>query len=131
MYFCTNGLVEYGMKILVCGSRNWTNEDQIAEVLSEYIQDWPLDRDEPTIMHGTAKGADSMAGRLGLELGFWVEEYPADWDKHGRSAGPIRNIEMLDMKPDLVLAFQVGKSRGTQHTIDHARKRGIPVRVFK
>jgi hypothetical protein len=36
---------------------------------------------------------------------------------------------MLDTKPDLVLAFQRDGSRGTQHTIDEARKRGIPVEV--
>jgi hypothetical protein len=54
---------------------------------------------------------------------------PADWKTHGRSAGPKRNLMMLDMKPDLVLAFWDGKSPGTKHLIENARKRGIPVRM--
>ena len=56
---------------------------------------------------------------------------PAEWDKYGRSAGPIRNIQMLDMKPVLVLAFyNKVESKGTSHTVTEAKKRRIPVKIF-
>lgn len=116
------------MKILVCGSRNWEDRYKIVEVFAGLVHG---SLEPITIIHGAAKGADQLAGTTAKEYGLEVEEYPADWDKYGRRAGPIRNLEMLDQEPDLVLAFQVGKSRGTQHTIDHARKRGIPVKVYK
>lgn len=119
------------MKILVCGSRGWTDRKTIRAVLMDYIRDWPLDADEPVVMHGAARGADEIAGEEALDLGFWVEEYPADWESEPRRAGILRNLTMLNQEPDVVLAFQINGSRGTQHTIDEARRRGIPVMVFE
>ena len=58
-----------------------------------------------------------------------VTRYLADWKRYGSGAGPIRNDKMLALKPDLVLAFWNGYSRGTLHTIKGARKLGIEVRV--
>lgn len=118
------------MKILVCGSRDWTDRAAIRDRLLEIIESWPLFADEPTVIHGDARGADKLAAEEATWLGFWVEAHPADWKKYGKAAGPIRNREMLDRKPDLVLAFQRDGSRGTQDTIDEARKRDIPVEVF-
>jgi hypothetical protein len=63
---------------------------------------------------------------------YWewnVRVFPADWERYKRRAGIIRNLEMLDQEPDLVIAFWDGKSRGTAHTIGEARRRGIPVEV--
>jgi hypothetical protein len=55
--------------------------------------------------------------------------YKAEWDKHGRAAGPIRNQQMLDDgKPDLVLAFAGG--RGTDDMCRRAREAGIEVRRY-
>lgn len=64
-------------------------------------------------------------------IGFDEIAVPAEWGKYGKSAGFKRNIEMLDMEPEMVLAFQVGRSSGTQHTIDQAVKRGIPVQIYR
>lgn len=53
--------------------------------------------------------------------------YPADWEKHGRAAGPIRNEKMLIVgTPDMVLAFPGG--RGTADMIRKAEAAGLPVR---
>jgi len=81
------------------------------------------------LIHGGARGADKMADEIGRELGFIVVEVPADWDKYGRSAGAIRNREMLDMKPDLVIAFPTAESRGTWNCVNEARRRGIKVKI--
>jgi hypothetical protein len=112
------------MRILVCGSRIWTDRDKIREVLSRFDAEAGV-----VLMHGGAYGADSIAGDIGAELGFIVEVYPALWNVHGKAAGPIRNIQMLEVGPDLVIAFWDWRSRGTQHTITQAERRGIKVEI--
>lgn len=85
-----------------------------------------------TIIHGDAAGADKTAAWLAEDFGFSVEAFPvtdSDWQQYGKRAGILRNLTMLDTEPDLVLAFWDGKSKGTRHTIEEARKRGIPVEV--
>lgn len=112
------------LTVLVCGSREWGDVERIDARLSQ------LGRGT-TIIHGAARGADRIAGGIATGLGYEVREFPADWRGKGRAAGVLRNLEMLDQKPDLVLAFQRSGSTGTQHTIDEARRRGIPVEVIR
>ncbi len=78
------------------------------------------------IISGGAPGADTLAEVAAAELNLETTIFPADWERYGRSAGPKRNLQMLDTEPDLVIAFAGG--RGTAHTVRHALKRGIPVR---
>lgn len=113
------------MKYLICGSRDFDNYEfferkmEVLNVPSEVIS-------------GGATGADSLAEE-------WATEYPyetkfikvlPEWDLFGKSAGYIRNIKMLDMCPDLVIAFWDGVSRGTAHTIKEAKKRRISTIIF-
>jgi hypothetical protein len=114
------------VRVLVCGSRDWTDEATIADELAEFAHE----PERVEVIHGAARGADMMAARVASVYGYDVRGFPADWDRYGKRAGFLRNIEMLDAQPDLVLAFQRNRSRGTQHTIDEARKRGIPVAVI-
>lgn len=79
-----------------------------------------------TIIHGAARGADSLAGKWGKAMKLPVEPYPADWNLYGRIAGRLRNAEMLVRgKPDLVVAFPGGV--GTTHMTTIAREAGVPV----
>jgi hypothetical protein len=114
------------MILLVCGSRDWTDAAPIAARLSAL----PGEHEEIWILHGAARGADTIAAFEAKALGFTVRAYPADWERYGKRAGILRNLQMLEEEPDLVLAFQIDGSRGTQHTIDEARRRGIPVEVI-
>lgn len=114
------------MKVLVCGSRDWTDYEAIDRRLSGL----PGEHEEIAIIHGAAPGADLMAARAALRWGFEPIAFPADWLTKGKRAGILRNLQMLDERPDLVIAFQRNGSRGTQHTIDEARRRGIPVEVY-
>lgn len=84
--------------------------------------------DEITIIHGCANGVDTIAG--GWAKGYYnIEEYPAQWDKYGKSAGFIRNKQMLEEgKPDIVIAFPGGK--GTKMMVDLAKKAGVEVIDF-
>jgi hypothetical protein len=112
------------VKVLVCGSRDWLDERAIYERLRRFAIGTVL-------LHGDARGADRLAAGVGRLLGFVVRAFPADWDRHGKKAGILRNLAMLDEQPDLVLAFRVNGSRGTTHTIEAARRRGIPVEVYE
>jgi ABC-type sugar transport system substrate-binding protein len=82
-------------------------------------------------MHGDCRGADKIAAAQALDLGFWVEAYPAEWDKHGKKAGILRNLQMLKQNPDVVLAFRRNGSRGTTHMIEAAKAKGIPVVIHE
>lgn len=114
------------MIVLVCGSRSWPDYSAVHRRLSAL----PYEDEPVTILHGAAPGADTHADTAARSLGYmYVRRFSADWEKYGKRAGLVRNIEMLDERPDLVLAFQVNGSRGTQHTINEARRRGIPVEV--
>lgn len=113
-------------RVLVCGSRTWTDAATIARVLGELPEG-------TTIIHGAGRGADYLAGVEAEGYGFRVEEYPADWARHGRRAGPLRNQRMLDEgRPDRVIAFRMpGPSRGTDDMVRRARAAGLPVEVIE
>jgi hypothetical protein len=112
------------MRILVSGSRTWTDGHAIRSRLKTCGP-------PGTVITGGARGADQLAETVARSLGFETETYPADWRGKGRKAGIIRNLEMLDSKPDIVLAFQHNNSRGTQHVIDEARRRGIRLWIIR
>jgi hypothetical protein len=83
------------------------------------------------IINGKAKGADNLASDWAIVNWVPYEEYPANWSKYGRGAGPVRNKQMLDAGIDLVLAFPVGEARGTRNMIDIAQKAGVEVRIYE
>jgi hypothetical protein len=116
--------------VLVCGSRDWTDEDAVRDQIERAVARFGAER--LVLIAGGARGADRQAEACACGLGLAVEVYPARWDRHGRSAGYRRNVQILDRLAAFphryVIAFSNG-SRGTQHTIDQARQRGIPVRV--
>lgn len=126
------------MRILVCGDRNYTDWAAFEEELREWLIEEPhcwincAKPSEITIIEGGARGVDTLAKEFAIKYGMAVKEYPADWDKYGKAAGPIRNKQMLDEgKPDLVIAFLNSQhSRGTKNMIEQATKAGIEVKVI-
>ena len=113
-----------GRRVLVCGTRNFTDEKVIRDVLRRLPKG-------SVIIEGGAKGADRIAEKIGGELGLEVLEFAADWDKKGRAAGLIRNQQMLDEgDPEVIYAFYMNsqdkdKSVGTKDMV----RRGINVQV--
>lgn len=106
--------------VLVCGGRDFADVSALDSVLS-YIKD---NHAITKIVHGGAKGADTLAGVWGQLNGIDVDVYHADWVQFGRSAGTIWNRWMLEeSKPDLVLAFPGG--RGTADMVRRSRKAGV------
>lgn len=116
------------MRVIVTGSRAWPDPVRVAHELNTlYLQHGPF-----VLVHGAcATGADAAAAHwletAGSDLGCLEVTYPADWEKFGTRAGPIRNAQMVKAGADLVLAFPLPDGKGTQHTMDLAREAGIPV----
>lgn len=113
------------IRVLICGGRQFSDAEYLAETLDALLrQRGPF----AVVMHGAACGADNMAGEWAMGRGIPVQEFPAQWTafKNRRSAGPIRNQQMLtEGKPDVVIAFP--GSRGTAHMMRLAREAGVEV----
>jgi hypothetical protein len=80
-----------------------------------------------TLVHGAAKGADTIAASLADHMGWDVEAFPAEWDRFGRRAGPVRNQLMVDHGADICLVFPLPDSRGTWDCVRRAKAAGIPL----
>lgn len=104
------------MRVLVCGGRNFTDYKRVCQVLDGLSTVY-------LIIHGGARGADSLAGRYAEERGIPVECYPARWKEEGKAAGVLRNQRMLAAEPDIVIAFPGGK--GTADMVRRAHKAGV------
>lgn len=97
----------------------------LMRVVEKY--DSYLHRDDIKIIHGGCpKGVDAIADVLARRMELEVEIFPADWDKHGKAAGPIRNREMAQIADILVLLWD-GKSRGSKNCKEEFEKLGKPV----
>ena len=112
------------MKVLVCGGRDYNDVDTLFRILDEYIINGKTMI--KTIISGHAKGADQMAEMYAQEMGIKTEVYPANWNRYGKKAGYLRNVQMAEEgKPDLIIAFPGGK--GTAMMIKIGKERGINV----
>lgn len=111
--------------VVVTGDRNWANRESVAKRLSKLPPNTVL-------VHGDCRGLDTIAAEEAAKLGFAVDPHPAKWDLHGKAAGPLRNQEMLDLKPKIVIAFHpdLTTSKGTKDCVREAMRRGIPVEVI-
>ena len=113
------------MKLIIAGGRLF-DDYKLLESTVQAGYDWGV----VEIVCGEARGADALGRRFGENWLLKVHSFPANWDKYGKSAGYRRNAEMADFA-DGLLAFWDGKSKGTGHMIDLAKKKGIEVVVVQ
>lgn len=114
-------------RVIIAGSRGFTDYPLLAETMDSLLQNI---KTPVTVVCGMARGADLLGERYALDRDFQIQRYPADWDKHGKRAGYIRN-EQMAQNADALVAFWDGESRGTKHMIDLAHRYGLKVRVKK
>lgn len=116
------------MRLLVTGDRNWRDAPRVKVALIDWLLQTDSEPEDHVLISGDARGADTYADVIGQLLGFTIERHPADWDTHGKAAGPIRNREMLESGVDYCLAFHddLGASRGTRNMVEQIEKAGIP-----
>jgi len=97
--------------VIVTGGRDYEDYAMVADVLDLF--------DADLIIQGGAAGADRMARDYAYQNNIICETVKADWNKHGKAAGPIRNLEMLKKYPNaVVVAFPGGK--GTENCVKQA-----------
>lgn len=110
------------VKLIVAGSRGFADYRSLCDAIDD------LDLYIDLIISGTAKGADQMGERYAREHGIPVIRMPADWATHGKSAGYKRNEEMAKAATHCIV-FWDGKSRGTKHMINLAKKYNLEFTV--
>ena len=113
------------MRVLVCGSRSWTDWKIVGHALKAL---------RPTaVIAGGANGADTFAADWARFNDVPLEEHQAEWDLYGKAAGPRRNQQMLDKgHPDCVLAFSSAwpLTPGTADMVGRAGKAGLPIKIW-
>lgn len=115
------------MRILVCGGREYDDYLTVRNTLDHLIYDGDhTNWEDHTIISGGARGADTLAVRFAQNYGTKLRVFQPDWKRYGKSAGHIRNQQMLDEgKPNKVVAFPGGS--GTADMIRRAKKANIEV----
>lgn len=114
------------MKVIIAGSRDITRRDWVDQAMAEFIKQFGA----PTqIVSGGARGADALGVDWAIANKVPFKYFLADWDRYGRLAGHIRNLEMAKYA-DGLCAIWNGHSRGTANMIHNARTYKLKVYVF-
>ena len=118
------------MKVVICGYRMWSDMESISRVINILKTAFHPDLH---IITGGAVGADSIAHEYAKSVGIRATSVSADWKRYKKATGPIRSRVVLDMNPDMVIAFHqfIRNSKGTLDCVNEAVRRGIPAFVIK
>lgn len=115
------------IRLIIAGSRAFEDYQLLrCEVLMYIIEE--IQHKNIEIVSGTASGADKLGEKFAIQYNFPIKRFPADWDKYGKSAGYKRNEEMAKYATHCIV-FWDGKSRGTKHMIDLAKKYGLNLKI--
>lgn len=109
------------MKVGVIGSRVFNNYELVVKTLSNF--------DITLIISGGAIGADTLGEKYANEHNIPILIFKPDWEMYGKSAGMIRNTDIVD-NSDVIVAFWDGTSKGTLDSIKKAEKRDKKVLVI-
>lgn len=115
-------------RVIIAGSRSFSNYKLLREHCQAVLQE-KMNTHHVIIVSGHARGADALGERFAKEFGLPIELYPAQWNALGKGAGMVRNAQMAKVS-DALIAFWDGHSRGTEHMINFARRRGLDVTII-
>lgn len=107
------------LRIGVTGGRDYMKIKVVREAIEKYVPK------TATLVHGGARGADTLCTAAAASLGIKREAHPADWERLGKSAGFIRNQAMVDAGLDLLIAFPGGN--GTADMVRKAQRANIKI----
>lgn len=114
-------------KLIVAGGRDFDNTELLVDTLNELAHTVFSDKGV-SIVTGMARGADAMGSWFASRYNVKQYQFPADWEKYGKQAGFLRNMEMGNFA-DGVVAFWDGQSRGTKHMVEYMKKQNKYVHV--
>ena len=117
------------MKLIVAGGRDFTNTNRMIAELQKLVESGEI-TDSPELVCGMARGADMLAYSLWANNRMPIHNFPANWNKHGKSAGYKRNQEMGEFA-DAAVCFWDGNSKGTKHMIDIMNRLNKPVYIVR
>ena len=113
------------MNLAIVGSRNFTDYPLFCQLLEDAIQDIKVH----TVISGGARGVDTMAEQWANDNKRRFVVHLPQWNRYGKSAGPIRNRKIIQ-DSDQVIAFWDGESRGTQSSIQIAKRLSKPCHII-
>lgn len=130
-------------KIIIAGGRDFNDypllEKEVKRFIVEMAQGKKLNRFRDLVVisgkqktidaNGNEYGADFLGEKFAKKNWIRIEDYPADWDKYGKAAGPIRNEEMAKNATHCIV-FWDGKSRGTKNMIENAQKYKLVLKII-
>lgn len=111
------------MKTIIAGSRGITDYNLVECVVCD------SNFNISEVVCGCAKGVDTLGKKYAHNLSIKVTEFPADWNKQGKRAGYLRNIDMA-MYSDALIAIWDGDSSGTKHMIEISKKSKLKIYVY-
>ena len=122
------------LRVIIAGSRDFNDYELLKKSAIEIITKKTMFPDLTRIISGCARGADTLGERFANEMGLEISRFIPDWDGLGKRAGYVRNAEMAkfaveDDNDGILIAFWDGKSKGTKHMIDLAKRYGLEVHV--
>ena len=107
------------MRLIIAGSRSFTDYEFLRSHCDLIIAGrHPIE----IVNGGCGKGVDAVAHQWAINNHYPLRMFFADWNTHGKAAGPIRNKEMADYATDCIV-FWDGKSRGSKNMIDNWLKK--------
>lgn len=107
------------MKVVIAGSRTILDYSSVARA----VERSKFDINE--VVCGMAAGVDTLGERWAISRGIPIKYMPADWKRHGKSAGPIRNMQMAEYADAAVIVWD-GKSPGALNMINQMKKINKP-----
>lgn len=127
------------LRVIIAGSRDFDDFPKLMNTCIDIlfkITNQHSDLDKIRIVSGVARGADQLGEQYAKVAGYEVSRFPADWNGLGKKAGYVRNAEMAKYAMaggnyGVLIAFWDGKSKGTKHMIDLAKKNGLEVHIVK
>lgn len=116
------------MYLIIAGTRTFTDYNFLEKKLLFFLQNKNLE--EITIISGNARGVDRLGEQFALKHGCKLISMPANWESEGKKAGYLRNEQMAKLATACIV-FWDGKSKGTKHMIDLAKKYNLNLRIVK
>ena len=122
-------------RIIICGERHFNDYEAMKEKVDRVLASLGVEKSQIEIVSGHCVGADQLGEQYAEDHQVKCSVFPAEWKKYGRSAGPIRNTQMIQYASEsdrpVVIAFVSPRSRGTKDTVQKAKRAGMEVFVFE